>query len=80
LGPSPTYFRKCRYDEAISDCSKAIEIDPELALAYNNRGLAYYGKGEFDNAWEDFSKAESLGFRFPPRLIKDLYEVSGREI
>lgn len=27
-----------QYDQAISDLSKAVEIDPRLAQAYNNRG------------------------------------------
>ena len=35
------YFNKGQYDKAISDTSKAIEINPRDADAYNNRGNAY---------------------------------------
>ena len=30
-----------RYDEAIEECTKAIELDSNLANAYANRALAY---------------------------------------
>ncbi len=35
------YQRKGQYDKAISDYTKAIEINPKYAVAYYNRGLAY---------------------------------------
>ena len=36
---------KGNYDQAISDFTKAIGLDPNYAKAYNNRGLAYYTEG-----------------------------------
>jgi len=46
------------YDKAISEYTKAIEINPSLAEAYNNRGLAYaQGKGQYDKAISDCTKA-----------------------
>ncbi len=51
------YADKSKYDLAISDFDKAIEIDPKYAEAYNNRGNAYRGKGEYDRAISDFNKA-----------------------
>ncbi|MDR2493722.1 MAG: tetratricopeptide repeat protein [Spirochaetaceae bacterium] len=32
-------------------------IDPNDALAYNNRGDAYYNKGEYDRAVADYTEA-----------------------
>ena len=33
------------HDKAISDLTRAIEIKPDYAGAYNNRGVAYDRKG-----------------------------------
>jgi tetratricopeptide (TPR) repeat protein len=35
-------------------------LNPELADAYNNRGIAYAGKGELDRAIEDYNTAIKL--------------------
>jgi tetratricopeptide (TPR) repeat protein len=47
-------------DAAIDDLSKAIELDPQDAVTYNNRGSAYYDQGELDQAITDLSKAIEL--------------------
>ena len=36
-----------QYDLAVIEFTKAIEINPRYAQAYNNRGLAYDAKGEY---------------------------------
>lgn len=59
--------------------TKAIKMNPKYAMAYNNRGVAYYHKGEYDKAWEDVRKAQSLGHQVRPRFLKSLREASGRE-
>ena len=64
---------------AITDCNKAIEINPRDDVAYLNRALSYYFKGDYDNAWEDVHKLESLGYEVHPELLKALREDSGRE-
>jgi tetratricopeptide (TPR) repeat protein len=51
-----TYFDRGQYAWAISDYSKAIEIDPRYAAAYSNRGDAYKITGQYDKAISDFSK------------------------
>jgi hypothetical protein len=35
------------YNLPISDYDKAIEMNPRLAMAYNNRGFACVKKGEY---------------------------------
>lgn len=48
------------YDKAIEYYNKAIELDPDFADAYNNRGIAYRRKGECAKAIEDYNKAIEL--------------------
>jgi tetratricopeptide (TPR) repeat protein len=43
-----TSHEKGQYDQAISDYTKALEINPKLAEAYLNRGGAYAKKGQLD--------------------------------
>ncbi|MEQ8358055.1 MAG: hypothetical protein RH860_01115 [Cytophagales bacterium] len=46
----------------VSDCNKAISIEPNNKNAYFLRGLARYELGENEQACEDFNKAIELGF------------------
>ena len=48
------------YDKAIADYDEAIELDPKDAVAYNNRGVAWYAKNEYDKAIADFNEAIRL--------------------
>jgi tetratricopeptide (TPR) repeat protein len=54
------------YDKAIADYTRLIEISPRLALAYYNRGYAYYKKGENAKAEADFKKARDLAYMVAP--------------
>jgi tetratricopeptide (TPR) repeat protein len=50
-------------DIAISACARLIQSGketPDLAIAYSNRGKAYYAKGELDQALADCNKAIEL--------------------
>jgi tetratricopeptide (TPR) repeat protein len=47
-------------DEAIKDFTKAIELNPELADAYSNRGSAYAEISKFEEAIKDYTKAIGL--------------------
>jgi tetratricopeptide (TPR) repeat protein len=47
-------------DKAIDNYSKAIKINPKFAKAYNNRGIAYIWKKQYDLAIADFNKAIEL--------------------
>src|SRR3989337_2417825 len=49
------------YDKAIEAFTSAIALDPNDAVAYNNRGVVYgRDKGQYDRAIEDFNKAIQL--------------------
>jgi len=55
------HLRKGQNDQAISDFSMAILLNPKFVMAYNNRGLAYgRDKGRYDKAISDFNKAIEL--------------------
>lgn len=53
-------FGQGEYETAIEDFTRAIEIDPEYALAYSRRGLTYYDLGEYEQAIADYTRAIEL--------------------
>ncbi len=59
------YLLKNSPDQAISDCNKAIEIDPNNDQAYNNRAAAYQKKGDFDKAISDCNRAIAINPGIP---------------
>ena len=64
-----SYYFNRAYDKAnrgdhygaISDYTKAIEINPQYAKAYNNRGTAKRKIGDDKGACNDYKKAISFG-------------------
>ena len=58
------------YYGAISDLNKAIELNPNDALAYNNRGVAKALLGNLSEACQDARKAQQLSYEAASELIK----------
>ena len=58
--PRHRLLRKRDYDRAIADFDQAIKLDPNCAVAYHDRGLAYRDKGDNDRAIADFDQAIKL--------------------
>ena len=62
------------FDLAIDYCTAAIQSgelsDQELAITFNNRGFAYYNKGEYDAAVRDYDRAVSLQPGYGPALVR----------
>lgn len=54
------YISDGNYEEAIIALSAAIKIEPNSAIAYLNRGNAYYAQKMLDNAISDYINAISL--------------------
>ena len=74
-----TYDDKAYYYKAISDFTKAIQIDPSYAMAYYNRGITYFLKKEYNIAWNDINKVQEIGTQIHPVFLEMLREDSGRE-
>lgn len=61
------YYRGCarvnamKYDEAIADFEKAIELKPDYADAYFNLGKTYFILNNEDKACENYKLAEKYG-------------------
>ncbi len=61
-----THLEKREYDKAISDCDKAISLDPKFARAYVVRADAESSAGDHDKAIADCDRALALN----PRLAE----------
>jgi Tfp pilus assembly protein PilF len=60
------------YEQAVTNLSEAIALEPGNAEAYSQRGRAYLGQGDLEQAIEDFDKAIELN----PNLA-DAYRARG---
>ncbi|MFO7600116.1 MAG: tetratricopeptide repeat protein, partial [Candidatus Desulfacyla sp.] len=54
------YFRLGKRDLAMKDYAKGLEIEPDDADLYYNRGLLHLSEGRKAEARADFSKATAL--------------------
>ncbi len=59
------------YQGAIKEFDKAIKLNPKLADAYYNRGLAKIELDQKDSGCLDLSKAGELGFDKAYEAIKE---------
>ena len=50
-----------KYDDAIRDYNRALQVQPDAANTLLNRSAAFYGKGDFKAALQDALKAQSAG-------------------
>jgi len=57
LNQGNNLYKAGKYEQAVAEYTKAIELDPSLTSAYYNRGLAYLQMKEYDSALADFNKA-----------------------
>jgi tetratricopeptide (TPR) repeat protein len=49
-----------QYPRVIEDFDKAIELYPDTAFSYTDRGVSYGKLGQYQQAIEDFDKAIQL--------------------
>jgi len=54
-----------QYDRAIADYTTAIQRKPDYAEAYNDRGFAFYLKGDAERAIADYTRAIELRPNYP---------------
>ena len=55
-----TRWRLKRNDDAISDCTRAIELDPQYAWPRFTRGSVYYDKKDYDRSVADHTRGIEL--------------------
>ncbi len=72
---------KGRYDDAISECRKAIDIDPEFGNPYNDIGAYLIEKGKYDEAipWLERATAAKRydSYCFPHYNLGRVWERKG---
>ena len=66
LGPPASF---AELDQAIADFTSAIKINPAYAAAYNNRGVVWLNRNNFNKAIADCGKAIEIN----PRYTKAFY-------
>ena len=54
------YYKKGEVGRAIAEYTKAIELNPNYATAYNNRGATYAEKDDYERAIKNYTKAIDL--------------------
>lgn len=54
------YFLNSKYDEAVGELKKVLEINPGNAEAYYNLGLIYENKNQVEEARKMYEKALSI--------------------
>jgi tetratricopeptide (TPR) repeat protein len=52
------------FDKAIADFTKAIQIDPQYASAWNSRGVAWREKEDYRKAIQDYDEALRIDRRY----------------
>ena len=53
-------LKNSQYDRAIADFTAAIRINPQYAVAYNNRGRTYQAMGDMTRALDDYEQARRI--------------------
>lgn len=71
-------YARAQWSRALRDYNTAIEIDPDLAPAYANRGLVYLIQGRRADAEKDLLQCLHLDARLRPALQKSLKEIMQR--
>lgn len=54
------YSFACRFDEAIAQYQRVLELDPNHRRAYEGIGMVHLGKGEYEEAIVNFEKYHKL--------------------
>ncbi|MFH1189704.1 MAG: tetratricopeptide repeat protein [Candidatus Omnitrophota bacterium] len=64
---------------AVSNYTRAVEINPRHAGAYHNRAVAYFLLQDYDKSWDDVHKLREGGADIHPEVLKGLKASSGRD-
>ena len=65
--------------QTILELDEIIRLNPTDAKAYINRGYAYYKKGDFEQAIEDYDSAVRLCSNYETDFVDSKFAHGGRE-
>ena len=51
------YAKSGEYDRAIKEFNRSLQLKPDNAIAYTNRGIVCRNKGDVDQSINDFNRA-----------------------
>lgn len=66
-----------RYDAAIQDFTAALQINPRYVNALRNRGLTYFAKKDYQQAWVHVQQLRRLGVAVDPSVVETLKRELG---
>ena len=66
-----------RYDAAIQDFTAALQINPRYVSALRNRGLTYFAKKDYQQAWVHVQQLRQLGVPVDPSVVETLKRELG---
>jgi tetratricopeptide (TPR) repeat protein len=73
-------WRLGKPDLAVSDCTRAIELDSRFVWPYHNRANAYNDKRDYVNAIVDWNKAIEIDSKFAPSYNnRGVYYTNSRD-
>ncbi len=72
------YYYARQYDQAVAQCRKALDMDPNFPLAHIWLGMAYVQKKMYPEAIEEFRKVQSVS-PTALALLGHTYGLSGRQ-
>lgn len=73
LNRGMAYMRIDQHDMAISEFTKAVEINPTYAIAYEKRGHVYCSKGDYERAISDYTTVIRINTKLIWINPKDAY-------
>ncbi len=80
MGVAQILYTARKNDEAIEECRKALDMDPNFGFAHWTLGLAYMEKGMYEQAILALQKSVQLSGDSPdePASLAQAYALSGR--
>ena len=75
------YYEQKKYDEAIKQFQKVIELSPNMSLAYYALGLSYQAKGAFKEAISYYKNCLNKGVKERDCYVRigELYDQAGNK-
>ncbi len=76
VGRAMVYFFKHDLDAVLKELDQAIDLDASLGVAYYNRGVAKSYQEKFGSAFDDLTKAKTLGHPVEEELLGQVWGMA----